>query len=83
MSEITFTWNQTGGQSVKLDTSNGINATFTAPIVTALTTLTFALEASSDAGKSTDEVIVNINPAIADSVRSPLSHQNDHFLTWT
>ncbi|KAK7062725.1 hypothetical protein VNI00_000213 [Paramarasmius palmivorus] len=45
-----------------------INATFTAPIVTALTTLTFELEASSDAGKSTDEVIVNVNPAIADSI---------------
>ncbi|ESK86953.1 hypothetical protein Moror_3350 [Moniliophthora roreri MCA 2997] len=68
LSDVTFTWNQTAGQNVDLDTSGGINATFTAPTVTALTTLTFTLEASSAAGKSTDEVVINVNPAIADSI---------------
>ncbi|KAK7036465.1 hypothetical protein VNI00_011662 [Paramarasmius palmivorus] len=68
LSGVEFAWTQTGGDSVILDTAAGINATFTAPTVTSLAALTFTFQASNDAGSSTDEVVVNVNPAIADAI---------------
>ncbi|KAI3618996.1 hypothetical protein WG66_000447 [Moniliophthora roreri] len=68
LSTVEFAWTQTGGSAVILDTSAGINSSFTAPTVTSLAALTFSFQASNDAGSSTDEVVVNVNPAIADSI---------------
>ncbi|KAK1230375.1 hypothetical protein PQX77_006534 [Marasmius sp. AFHP31] len=65
---VTFKWNQTGGVTVQMSSTDKINCTFTAPTVTALTALTFTLEASNADGKTTDDVIINVNPAIADAI---------------
>ncbi|KAK1230578.1 hypothetical protein PQX77_006315 [Marasmius sp. AFHP31] len=65
---VTFRWNQTGGVEVEMSSKDQINSTFTAPTVTTVTALTFMLEASNADGKTTDDVIINVSPAIADSI---------------
>ena len=74
---MTFKWNQTGGVEVQLSSTDKINSTFTAPTVTAVTALTFTLEVSNADGKTTDDVIINVSPGIADAVSRNVSKRND------
>ena len=65
---LTFKWAQTAGPTITLSGANTVNATFTAPTVTAATAFTFTFTATSSAGSSTDTVVVTVNPATLDVV---------------
>jgi hypothetical protein len=61
---ITFTWTQTAGTPVTLSGTDTANPTFTAPSVTAQTTLTFQLTVQDDHGaSSTATVNIFVNPS--------------------
>lgn len=62
----TYDWLQTGGQSVSLSGASTAVATFTAPVVTSNTTLTFSLTVT-DTQSATDVASVTITVANVDS----------------
>ncbi len=62
VTNLTFSWLQTSGVTVELANANSINATFLAPAVSTVSTLVFTLTVSNDAGESSDQVVININP---------------------
>ena len=56
-------WTQVGGLAVTLTESDTDTATFTAPVVTQITTLAFELSATDDAGATTtDTMLVTVTP---------------------
>ncbi|KAF8890952.1 hypothetical protein BD779DRAFT_220306 [Infundibulicybe gibba] len=65
---LTFRWNQTAGPAVSLVNSTSPIASFTAPTVTVVTSLTFSLTVSNSKGSSTDNVMVVINPTQVDHI---------------
>lgn len=62
VTNLAFSWLQTSGVTVELANANSINATFLAPAVSTVSTLVFTLTVSNDAGESSDQVVININP---------------------
>ncbi|PBK87641.1 hypothetical protein ARMGADRAFT_938447 [Armillaria gallica] len=62
VTNLTFSWSQTSGVTVELANANSINVTFLAPAVSTVSTLVFTLTVSNDAGESSDQVVININP---------------------
>ncbi len=62
-SALTYLWEQTSGTPVTLSSTSTKSPTFTAPTVTASTTLTFKLTVTDAAGQSdTDSVSVVVSP---------------------
>ncbi|WP_439027819.1 PKD domain-containing protein [Haloarchaeobius sp. DT45] len=61
---LTYTWAQTSGPEVTLETGDASGASFAAPDVTEATTLTFELTvADGNGGTDTDTVTVQVEPA--------------------
>jgi PKD repeat protein len=75
--DLTYSWSQTGGQSVSLDDANAATPTFTAPDVDAETTLSFEVSVSDGQAADTDTVTVTVTadnqPPTADFTVSPSS----------
>lgn len=65
---IAFQWAQTGGPLVTLSSATVSNPTFTAPMVTTPTALTFSLTATNTAGSSTASVTITVSGAAAPTV---------------
>lgn len=60
---VSYQWTQISGPTVTLSNANQAYTTFTAPTVTALTDLLFALKVTDDKGAShTDFVIIQVKP---------------------
>lgn len=58
---LTITWSQTGGTSVTLTGADTLTPSFTAPEVTANTTLTFELSVTDGEATTTDTVTITVN----------------------
>jgi hypothetical protein len=59
---LTYTWAQSAGTSVVLSDTHAIKPTFTAPVVTATTVLTFAVTVSDGLAQSTASVNITVQP---------------------
>ncbi|OQO12393.1 hypothetical protein B0A48_03035 [Cryoendolithus antarcticus] len=63
-----FAWTQTAGATVTIAGSNAASASFTAPKVTVVTTLSFTLTVTSGTTTATDLITITINPTGSDVV---------------
>ncbi|KAK6443503.1 hypothetical protein LTR95_000330 [Oleoguttula sp. CCFEE 5521] len=63
-----FAWLQTAGATVTIAGSNAASASFTAPKVTVVTTLSFTLTVTSGTTTATDLITITINPTGNDVV---------------
>lgn len=61
---LTYGWMQLDGDAVTLDASDAEAASFTAPEVTAPTSLTFRLTVTNAQGTDTDEVVITVDPDV-------------------
>lgn len=61
---LTYAWKQTGGTAVTLSSASAAKPTFTAPVVSAATALTFSLVVTDAKGlaSAADSVVVTVNP---------------------
>ena len=64
---LTYQWTQLGGPAVSLSGSTSAIATFTAPTVTSMTTLTFRLTDSDGQASAYDDVNVTVMAPISTS----------------
>jgi hypothetical protein len=70
---LTQGWTQVSGPSVILTSTTATSSTFVAPAVTTSTALVFRFTASSDAGSTSDDVTVFVNPAPPVAVVAPIA----------
>ncbi len=75
--EFSFSWSQTAGATVTFSDSTAESPTFTAPTVTAKTTLTFQLAVTSSAGVDTDTVDIFVYPSAPDTDGDGLSDADE------
>ena len=67
--QLTYTWSQTSGPSVTLSGAATATASFTAPVVSAQTTLGFRLEVCDPDGACDDDAVqVTVKPPMIDTV---------------
>ncbi|WP_455207991.1 PKD domain-containing protein [Kaarinaea lacus] len=60
---LTYSWRQTNGPAITLESANTPNASFTAPEVAAVTNITIELTVTDDKGASgTDQIIITVEP---------------------
>ena len=70
-----YAWSQTGTPAVSLSNTTVANPTFTAPQVTATTTLTFTLRVTDPSGlSSTDTCLVTVNPPGSPNNKLPVAN---------
>jgi hypothetical protein len=62
---LTYTWTQIGGPAVTLSGANAVSATFTAPLVTSITTLQFRVTVSNGVLGATADTTVTVKPVLA------------------
>ncbi len=70
---LTQGWTQVSGPSVILTPASATTVTFVAPAVTTATALVFRFTASNDAGSTSDDVTVFVNPAPPVAVIAPVA----------
>ena len=59
---LTFTWSQIAGPEVQLSDAHAASPTFTAPVVSATTTLTFLVTVSDGQAQTSDSVNIIVTP---------------------
>ena len=62
---LAYTWTQIGGPAVTLSSANTVSATFTAPIVTSITTLQFRVTVSNGVLGATADTTVTVKPVLS------------------
>ncbi len=78
---ISYLWKQTSGPSVTLSSANSVSTTFTAPSVTANTTISFKLTVTDNNGSNnnatTNVLVKNVNiPPIANAGSNQTANEN-------